>query len=719
MSKEIALKLVAVLVVATMVVAGGWYLLAGETLELSVWSKLGPSDDEPDDEGGPYPAPPVGSGLSTPFSVEFTDPSFELNPLDYDLPLAADDIKNINEFTLTDAQKRFLLANGMVGLAKSGGGYKSFAAAYESIQDKSHKPTFITSDSVLDAYHHIFEGVLIELEQDELSEHAKTMARRLMWVSDAQQASEPFVGQDLARANVVFFGVALRIFDPNADVPDYAEHDIGKIIDMIDAAAGYMRIPGFQQEEDFTQYKPRGHYTRSDELGQYFKGMMWFGRITFQCIFNDEGKFDDETRRAVLAAVALKNDGQAWEAYTSMANVIDFMVGQPDDLTPQDILGAVDEVMGVMDEGFTSLFDEDRLDELQTAIGELRPPKISSDRVEEGEVVSGMRVFGQRYVPDSYIFQECVYAKVKLENRSIEEQRLMPSCIDVFAVLGSEEAWNREDFKTFAPDLERQVTDLRGEFDAYPDNVWSSTLYSSWLHSLKSLHESVQEERGPSFMQTRAWSAKELNAQAASWTQLTHDTILYRKQSTTTYLTDMHPSPSDIVYVEPVPVLYSRLGDMVDATIEGLRSLGFDSELAFGKLSRYASTLALLERISVDQLEGRSLSDEDRATLKYFYGTLESLNKMGDGEDTKTILVSDVHTDPNMEEVLQEAVGPVRIIMVVVPTEHGKYITMGGVFEHYEFTGPMSNRLTDEEWTAMLEDGTAPEPAPWAKDFNP
>ena len=715
MSGKIALKLVALLLVISLLGALGWYIPSGDTH--GPFESVDDDGMEDDNSGEDVPSkvPPAGSGLATPFLVGFSDPEYQLNPLDYTLPLTSDDIENLGSFGMTDAQLTFLLSNGMVGLSGTGGTrYNSFFAAYEQIQERSHQPTFITSDSILDAYHHIFEGALIELEQDELTEHAMTLADRLMWASDSQVASLPFEGQELARQNVVFFGVALRIFDPEADIPDYAEREVGTIIDMIEAASGTLKITGFHQQEDFTQYKPRGHYTRSEELGRYFKGMMWFGRITFQ------GQYDDETRRAVLIAVALKNDRKAWVAYKSMSNVIDFMVGQPDDLTPYEVITQVDEVLGPMDCTSTPLFDDDKLDLLQQAIGALRAPKISSDVVRENGTVWGMRVFGQRYVPDSYIFQQCVYDEVLLENRRIEDQRLMPTCIDVFAALGSEEAWDREDFATFAPALEDQLTAIREEFDTYPDEVWSSTLYWSWLHSLKSLHESVQEERGPAFMQTRAWSAKELNAQAASWTQLTHDTILYRKQSYTILITSLPPPPSDLVYVEPVPILYSRLGDMVEATMKGLKALGFDSERVYGKLERYASTLELLERVALAELEGKGTSEEDAKSLKYFYETLESLNKMGEGEeDTKTILVSDVHTDPNNEEVLQEGVGPVRMMLVVIPTEHGNYVAVGAVFEHHEFAWPMSNRLTDEEWTTMLEDDSAPDPAPWYNDFNP
>jgi hypothetical protein len=597
----------------------------------------------------------------------------------------------------------FLLKNGMVGVGGDGGKYKSFAEAYERIQKSNELPTFITSDCVLDAYHHIFEGILLELEENDFIDNAKEMARKVMEASDVQRDSLAPEHRGLAEQNVVYFGVALRILDPTAEVPAYAVDDIDTILTSIVNAQGFLAIPGFHQREDFTQYKPRGHYTRSDELTAYFKTMMWFGRITFQ------GKYVDETRRAVLVASAMRNDEDAMDAYTSISQVIDFMVGAPDDLTPLEVMETSDVVLGPLDPSFSAIFDDEKLDELTTSLKELRPPKINSDVVLPGEEVWGMRVFGQRYVPDSYIFQECVFSKVP--------NRFMPTCLDVMAVLGSEEAWEREDLDTSAPKLEQQLTKLSNEFEGYPDHTWNSTLYWAWLHTIKSLDETPAQENAPAFMQTRAWSAKDLNTQAASWTQLTHDTVLYRKQSYTIRL--CIPQPSDIIYVEPVPELYSRLGDMVRATERGLEYLEMGSERIFDKLERFEGTLEMLERMAVNELEGRGHAQDDINAVRRFYSTLETLNRMGDDEeDTKTVLVSDVHTDPNSYRCLQEGVGYVRLMVVVVSTTHGTFATVGAVFEHYEFTQDLSaGRLTDEEWAKMLDEGTAPEPAPWARDF--
>jgi hypothetical protein len=41
----------------------------------------------------------------------------------------------------------------------------------------------------------------------------------------------------------------------------------------------------------------------------------------------------------------------------------------------------------------------------------------------------------------------------------------------------------------------------------------------------------------------------------------------------------------------------------------------------------------------------------------------------------------------------------------------------GPVFSYYEFKQPMSNRLTDEQWKAMLHDGQAPDRPEWTKDY--
>ena len=85
----------------------------------------------------------------------------------------------------------------------------------------------------------------------------------------------------------------------------------------------------------------------------------------------------------------------------------------------------------------------------------------------------------------------------------------------------------------------------------------------------------------------------------------------------------------------------------------------------------------------------------------------------------KTTLVADVSTDPNSGLVLEEGTGYVHLIAVVIrdPENNTLEIALGPVFSHYEFTQPVTNRLTDEQWTQMLSEGTAPEYPNWTNSF--
>jgi hypothetical protein len=675
------------------------------------WTANDDGDDggAPGEDGSPPTNPPVilppVSHAGGYFALTFTDPVYSPSSLTYPLPLSLDGVRYYDDvssaLSITGAQASFLRANGLVGLS-TGEVFPYFYDAYDRIVDQG-LPVLVTSDMMLDAYHLMFEGMLMQLEQDRLFEEALNMSKALMLRSDLQRAQLPSEHQPLAELNVAFFGAALRLLDPNATVPTYVEQDVQRIIALIDAAQGQETVLGFHKEEDFTQYKPRGHYTRTEELEQYFKAMMWYGRRTFW------GKHDDETQRALLIAYAMRDEGAARAAHGRLSAAIDFIVGTPDDLTWTEYLEVADQKFGSLDGDYAPMFDTARLDAFQARMQELRPPQIQSDMSRPEDWVWGLRVFGQRFVLDSYIFQNCVYSKVP--------KRFLPSGLDVMAVLGSKEAWEREPLTEHAPELEQQLKELSSEVPDKNASVWNQSLYWAWLHTLRALHNDTDAEGYPAFMRTDAWDSKELNTQLASWTQLTHDTLLYRKQSYSEYIS-LPPTP-ELVYVEPVPELYSRMEDMVSSTIDGLRGLGLLTSGIEAGLGSLADVLGCLERVALAELSATEASKEDLRTAMYAHERIRFQMPGSDGEDLlKTVLVSDVHTDLYSGRCLEEGVGYVRYMVAVVPTRDGPAACVGAVFVHHEFAWPLSEgRLTDEDWKAMLDGGTAPAPAAWAQDF--
>ncbi|MCG8347564.1 MAG: DUF3160 domain-containing protein [Chloroflexales bacterium] len=52
-----------------------------------------------------------------------------------------------------------------------------------------------------------------------------------------------------------------------------------------------------------------------------------------------------------------------------------------------------------------------------------------------------------------------------------------------------------------------------------------------------------------------------------------------------------------------------------------------------------------------------------------------------------------------------------------MPVEGRLVLTKGGVFSHYEFVQPLSERLTDEAWRQRLDAGDVPPLAPWTSSF--
>ena len=74
-------------------------------------------------------------------------------------------------------------------------------------------------------------------------------------------------------------------------------------------------------------------------------------------------------------------------------------------------------------------------------------------------------------------------------------------------------------------------------------------------------------------------------------------------------------------------------------------------------------------------------------------------------------MIADVHTYDT--EVLEVGVGKAHAIYVIVEIEGKLKLTRGAIFSFYEFQWPISDRLTDEKWQEMLENGSAPKQPEW------
>ncbi len=682
------------------------------------------------------------------YSAEKGENAFSLNNL-----------SNLSKFYISNGAEDLLSQNGFVVTPN----YENeIYDIYLDCKENNH-PMFITTDAVLHTSHIFFDYLLRILEIEKLYDLVNELTNRMLALS-IEQYNEAEKGEvkESARLNIGFFAVAKKQFDPDYRVGYGLDEIVEGEIENIKVHKGlkfrklltYVENPNLYKTpyayEDYSQYIPRGHYTRNEKFKKYFKAMMWYGRIDFKL---KPGKKKSAiihgrkmTLQALLIADALLRDKEAYRLWQMIYEPTVYFVGKTDDLHPDDYINLIQGLFpakGTVDK----YGDENNLSAFIDEAMKLRPPKILSGAafVNEGEfalTTKGFRFMGQRFIPDSFIFQELVYGikgkKEILEYTGKEKPftmeyipgvgpaRAFPRGLDILAVLGSKRALEilKKDGDTEYTYYYEQLTNLKEEFFFKDISEWKQNLYWRWLYSLLPLLEEQKEENLPDFIRNTAWTDKEIQTFLGSWTELRHDVILYAKQSYTMMKeTALVPRPElTYGYVEPYPEVYTRLKEMMMDIRNELVNLGIAIEGIPEKLNRFEDLLEKLRVISEKEIEGKELSEQEYeliwnigsilATLKDF--SPEIMEKITSGTDERMDIIADVHTDPNTEQVLEEAVGSPFNIYVIINDNRGYRLCRGGVFSYYEFKQPMEDRLTDEKWQEM----TRPSQPDWVKTFT-
>jgi len=395
-----------------------------------------------------------------------------------------------------------------------------------------------------------------------------------------------------------------------------------------------------------------------------------------------------------------------WDFWDRIYEPTVFYVGASDDLTAGEYY-QIWQNQGAP-EG-NALASESTIEEFIEEAKTYRKPLINSmfifDAFDHENATQGFRLMGQRFIPDSYIFQQLVHNKVG--------GRLMPTALDVLSVFGSPRAaYYMKDEGQLYPDYDGQIDKLREEFGDLTDYDWTQNLYWSWLYSLFPLLNPATEGF-PGFMLSDAWTDKAMMTSLGSWAELRHDTILYAKQSYT-YETSIPRVLKG--YVEPYPEVYARLASLVNLMKNGLESRGLISEGydLDDKLDSLETIFETLVTLSIKELENDPLTEDDINYINTVAQYIEDVASYPNPDDPyaseadgRMAIIADVHTDPNTGQVLEVGTGNPFSIYVVVQDHNGKIrLTKGATFSYYEFKHPMNDRLTDEAWHTMLDTNT-------------
>jgi len=208
-------------------------------------------------------------------------------------------VTNAVDFTFSDEAKNLLTKNAFVVIP---GYYDEFFPLYEDNR-YDYVPSFITTDSILHNYHLMFDFLLRQVEEKNLATELKQLSANMLSESLSQYNNlKGTEWENAAKRNIGFFAVGSKLLDPSIEIPAIVANEVNQELVLIEAHQGIEKSPvmnigsgkdvmidtpqGPQPiealKEDYSQYIPRGHYDKTDQLKNYFKSMMWYGRLTLE-----------------------------------------------------------------------------------------------------------------------------------------------------------------------------------------------------------------------------------------------------------------------------------------------------------------------------------------------------------------------------------------------------------------------------------------------------
>lgn len=616
----------------------------------------------------------------------------------------------MNPKQLTNMDTTLCMALADRGFAIVPSNHQQLFHVYEK-NDYAEFPSFVTTDIYLQLYHLYIDCMLRELEEYQLLPLMTDYAKEMMVAMEMEYQNSPDDSEAsrVAWRNREFFEVAYHLFtgqpvtDPNHGI---VREEVAHCENAENSLSGLLMDYMGDVQFPYSLFRARGHYTRSDALKRYFRGMMWLQTAPMGL------KHPIEVKQAVMMAFVMKYAKGTRAKYDKINDLITLMMGKPDNLSLLQVMAEVEKTGLTLEELLNNDEAMERLTKRLEETGEkqtvIRPKFEKTSR-------NKICVMPQRYQPDAEVLQEMVDYKSQTTKRGV------PKGVDVMAAMGisaAEEILKEE--KTAWTELMPTLARMKKRM---AETDWTETTVTQWMKTLQVMADKDKGKGAPYFMLTQEWGVKDLNAALASWAELKHDAILYAKQPMGAECGGGGP-PEPVVkgYVEPNVKFWKQASDLLANTAKLLKSQNMMTKKIESVTQRMADEVEFLLRVSEKELAGKVLSDEEYDQIQYIGSAFENISldllRMPDqemwgwdaveGADRKVALVADVYTanaDNNDKKcILFEAVGDADEIYVVVEIGGYLYLTRGAVLSYREFTQPLDQpRLTDEEWQKSLE----------------
>ncbi|MBO7582813.1 MAG: DUF3160 domain-containing protein [Treponema sp.] len=615
---------------------------------------------------------------------------------------------------------------------------------YRNLQRKKNLPVFITTDFAAHCQHLIFDRMLQYTEEEyflpamsELTDAFITaLEKRIDAPADVREkAIQYFQVPQLIMKTAPSVEGDGSYYSPIVYV-DQSTDAINEILSQYPAAVqtDYKSImsaaPGteeiFQEDEDFSQYKPRGHYTKNGLLETYFRAQMWYGHLHFSIAKPKSGQtlpqaILDKEAAMMLIVDTVQKDDTLYYMWSELFEPITALIGMSDDLSFYDICplwkdqNVTDFSQWASDQNNLHSF-------MSLCAATLRPPAISGQSVfnmysEQDEetgmpsVPMGWRLFGQRFTYDSFVHEKV--SPPRLLSRDFVRG------LDIMKAFGSKTAealLAKTDYQTM-PGLKEVLDSFETEIAAYDSSFWNQSYYNQVLYQVKT-QATFEQGAGFYFTETPAWNIKSQLAAHGTWAELRHDTILYVKQTAAERAGDgdfdptfrTEPLPKPVHYVEPNVPFWEGSVNSVANLIKIYNFYGLldsDSERTLNSLMEMYQRLLAISKQEAQNLPISQSDNDWLPTVASSFGNLVMVHNrngyISDNDLLKMACIADVFTNNDYGACLEVGVAvPFRLYIPLNDSQGGKRIAIGYGFSYVEFLQSAEDRMTDEQWKTIV-----------------
>jgi predicted transcriptional regulator len=459
----------------------------------------------------------------------------------------------------------------------------------------------ITPDVAFERVHFLFSSAIEEIEEKQLSPELGEILDELEeGLRNARNRATDDAVRELLERNEAHIQVARCLLDSGATpAPGRVAEEL-KLILAADKAAlspvmGYM--------EDYTQYITRGHYTKNEGLERYFRTMTWLGRAAFYVETNSAAGIDERlatrlTAQAMLLIAVASRDKSAVRKLAKFESTLTALIGESDDLILSEAGLLISHVAGERwadENDYATAINARQIARTRAwMLSNARRPRILGAHAAEGRVSPplSIRVIGQRFSADSYVFQSLTFDRVKDLTLSESEQkrwnairngpsppgarardllatlsvtrqkrlvRGMPRGLDFLMALGSKLAWDEL---------------AKGLDDRYAGYMEQSDRLRSEIPSLLKSSDSFASRYMIAIQNLlRNETPLSLNCALGAWILLRYDLSAYAKQSYTSIpkaLEPRRPTPVKLppIYVAPAASAFKELARAVEIVAE-------------------------------------------------------------------------------------------------------------------------------------------------------